>query len=389
MVYMKIIVCDITGRTLNYDVALCQAINNEVGGPDSIELWTTSSQKYPVKTKKFCSIVPSRYRNSASIIVRFLKVIDTLGAYITSIIRLFFLKPSIFHLQWFPFLSLGTRGAMMDIVFIKLIKLVSPKTKLVYTIHNICPHSMKEEKRAHYNPVFSKGLSYFDHYIVHTERTRSDVCSVFNIDERRVTTIYHGVFVPDGFCFSPLSLKRDEINIIMYGNQNWYKGTDILVDSLQFLDDHSKNVCHFTICGSIDKKYLLELQNKTCGKFIDWIPHYLSDSDLYDAINQADIIVLPYRRISQSGVLLLALSTNRLIITSDLPTFKETLIGIEDHLFFKSEDPLDLARVIGLYANEKVDVENIRYSLEKLKALYSWEYSAKKTVALYKELTQC
>ena len=386
---MKIIVCDITGRTLNYDVALCQAINNEVAGPDSIELWTTCTQKYPIKTKKFCSIVPLRYRNSASIIIRLFKVIDTLGAYITSIVRIFVLKPSIFHLQWFPFLSLGTKGAVMDIAFIKLIKLVSPKTKLVYTIHNICPHSMKEEKRAHYNPVFSKGLSYFDHYIVHTERTRSDVCSIFNLDKRHVTTIYHGVFVPEGFCFSPLSLKKGKINIIMYGNQNWYKGTDILVDSLNYLDDYSKEVCHFTICGSIDKNYLLELQNKTNGRFINWIPNYLSDSDLYEAINQADIIVLPYRRISQSGVLLLALSTNRLIITSDLPTFKETLNGIEDRLFFKSEDPLDLARVIGLYANGKVDIDSLRFSLKKLKALYSWENSAKNTVALYKGLTQC
>ena len=34
---MKIVVCDITGRTINYNVALCEALVEKIGPEDSVE----------------------------------------------------------------------------------------------------------------------------------------------------------------------------------------------------------------------------------------------------------------------------------------------------------------------------------------------------------------
>lgn len=387
---MKIVVCDITGRTLNYDVALCEAISKEQSSSDSVELWCAGLNKqYSFKKHKFFSFIPFKYRNSSAVFARLLKVLDVLFAYVRLAISLGIRHVDVFHLQWFPFISLGTRGAFVDLFFIRLLRKLTPKTKFVFTIHNICPHGMKEEERYGYNPVFLKALSLFDHFIVHTERTKQDVCEDLGLKNDSLSVVYHGVFIPQNIQFKATTLHKERITIIMYGNQNWYKGTDVFVRSLCNLKDSVKNRLHIIICGAINSEYLSELRSIETGISIEWIPRFVDDDLLYSKINESDIIVLPYRRISQSGVLLLAIATNRFIITSNLPTFKETLKGFASELFFRSEDPVDLARLISVYLNKNVDEVSLLGNIKELQSLYSWSQSAKDTLDIYKSLVKC
>jgi hypothetical protein len=61
---MKYIICDITGRTINYDVALCEAINKELSADDKIEFWSAGlEEKYRIKIHKFFSFVPKKIRS--------------------------------------------------------------------------------------------------------------------------------------------------------------------------------------------------------------------------------------------------------------------------------------------------------------------------------------
>jgi glycosyltransferase involved in cell wall biosynthesis len=383
---MKIVICDITGRTINYDLALAESIQDEIGDSSKLQLWVPKCNSLKVKVKRFFSFVPSKCRNSSNLFLRTLKVLDTFCAYFAICIRMLIQKPDIFHLQWFPFISLGTTGAFIDISFIRLIKFLSPKTKYVFTIHNICPHGMRENDRINYNPVFSKVLFLFDHFVVHTENTKKEVCQVLGIKEEKVSVVYHGVFVPEGVSFSPVHLVQENLRVIMYGNQNWYKGTDVFVESLNYLSDSVKKRIKVVICGAISPTYLTECKSYESDVRIEWIPRFVSDETLYDCIKKSDIIVLPYRRISQSGVLLLALSTRRFIITSDLDNFKETLKGFDDNLFFKVDDPKDLARVITMYADKQVEIDKISSSIAALNELYSWKRSAQTTLQTYKSL---
>lgn len=381
---MKIVICDITGRTLNYDFALFESIQ-EIVESEKLQLWVPKCGNRKSGVKSFFTLVPSKYRNSSNVFFRFLKVIDTFFAYFVICIRMVLQKPDVFHLQWFPFISLGLKGAFVDITFIRLVKALSPRTKMFFTIHNVCPHGMMENERKSYNPTFEKALSFFDHFIVHTENTKRDVCRDLNLSEESVSVVYHGVFTPKGVNFSPVDLRSDEIRIIMYGNQNWYKGTDLLVKSFNYLSESVKQKLKVTICGAISTSYFSECKSFENDVNINWIPRFIDDDTLYENINNADVIVLPYRRISQSGVLLLAIATKRFIITSDLDNFKETLNGFPDELFFKADDPKDLARVITMYSENQVNEEDIIARISSLNLLYSWGRSANMTFQLYKE----
>ena len=116
--------------------------------------------------------------------------------------------------------------------------------------------------------------------------------------------------------------------------------------------------------------YLKTLQEKAVGLDIKFIPKFVPDDVLNGIILESDVIVLPYREISQSGVLLLALYFERPIICSGLPSFKETLEGYNSHLFFEKDSPKDLARVIaGMVSEPNLDATDV----QSLKKKYSWE----------------
>ena len=143
---MKIVVCDITGRTINYNVTLCEAIYNEMEQSDTLEHWSAGlTKEYPFKTHVFTSFVPLKYRGSAKPIFRVLKALETLYAYIWIVCKLAFSKIDVFHLQWFSFITLGTTGSSMDnnLYYAYESCLSEDQDGLYYP--NMCPHRCHTE----------------------------------------------------------------------------------------------------------------------------------------------------------------------------------------------------------------------------------------------------
>ena len=73
---------------------------------------------------------------------------------------------------------------------------------------------------------------------------------------------------------------------------------------------------------------------------------FISHSDVSYYYSAADIVILPYRKIYQSGVLMMSLSYKKPVVVSDLPSFKEIIDDNRTGYVFESENSLDLSRVI-------------------------------------------
>ena len=287
--------------------------------------------------------------------------------YIGLIARVTLKKPGILHLQWLPLVEVSS----IEKHFLKILRSIAPKTKFLLTIHNIYPHDSSEGYKQVYRERFSRVSPFFDKFIVHLETTKRDFCSAFGISTERVKVIHHGVLKPKGH--DTVRRKRGNVlRLIMYGNQSTYKGTDVFVNAMTLLPQEYKDKVHALVVGKTYSGYLKELKEKKENANIEFIPEYVSDEDLYKYIADSDIIVLPYREISQSGVLLLALSTKRLIITSDIPSFKETLAGMGDDAFFESGNATNLSKLIIRYADGLVDENTQLDIIESLEAKYSW-----------------
>ena len=94
-------------------------------------------------------------------------------------------------------------------------------------------------------------------------------------------------------------------------------------------------------------------------KFIDYedVEHYYCSSDL---------VVLPYKKIYQSGVLMMTLSYERPALVSDLPPLIEVITDNENGFSFASENEDDLTDKIIKIILDKENLERVAiYSFSK------------------------
>ena len=374
---------DISGKVLNYDIALCQALSKALPSSDHFSLFAANIEpkKIDCECKKLFSLIPKSLKNSENIVKRGFKALEGVANYFYLILYLAVHKVKILHLQWLPFLEI----IAIEKVFLKTIRLISPKTKIILTVHNLYPHNSSEPRKSAYRRRFSDVQRHIDKFILHLDVSRKEFCKEFCIDESRTVVIPHGIFEPKGYVVRP-HVRGEKLNLIMYGNQNIYKGTDILIDALTMLPQEYKSKVHALIVGKTASNYLSLLQQKSKGLDVDFIPKFVPDNDLYRYISQSDVIVLPYREISQSGVLLLALNFNRLIITSDLPSFKETLSECPSELFFKSGNPQSLGLTLIGLINKKSPWDDYKFFFNDVKNRYLWENSARMTLDSYNKI---
>lgn len=371
---MKYLMVDISGKVPKYDIALCEALSKELYPKHRLMLLAANINPKEIEcdSKKLISLVPKFLRNSDNKIKRGVKALEGLFNYAYLFFYLLLKKIDVLHFQWLPFLEISS----IERFFMKVLSIVSPKTKFILTVHNIYPHNCSEKGQVRYKKRFSLIEKYFDNFILHLECSKNEFCAEFLIDPVRCYVIPHGVFTPKNLVVKP-HVRGEKLNLIMYGNQSYYKGTDVLVDALSLLPDDVKKQVHTTIVGKTAPDYLSLLREKGLGLDIEWIPEFVPDDFLYEKIMESDVIVLPYRKISQSGVLLLALCFEKVIITSDLPSFKETLFALNNKIFFESGVPGSLKDTIELCLNSNFYSDYV-CGLNSLKKKYSWDNVAKK-----------
>lgn len=375
---MDIFVIDISGKVTNYDIALCEALTNDADR--NVEFLCPLYNERPAcRVKRLVNLVPQKYKSIEHLWKRVLKLLELTINYIIVTVLIAVKRPDIVHIQWFPLLEFSS----VEIHIIRFFKIFSPKTRVIWTLHNLHPHEASESKKAMYAKRVRSMSRLIDAFIVHTEKTKKDINDYYDIDLNKISVVHHGIFVPQDFIPSPNSFSKS-ICFIIYGNLSHYKGLDIFVDAFKCLPDSYKQRIHGVIAGGIiDKNLCKRLQDESVNLNIEWHPYFLPERELYERINNSNVIVLPYRRISQSGVLLLALYFRRCILTSDLPSFKETLHGFTDDMFFESENPQSLAQLMMRYADGEIDIQKQYHVIEQLNIQYSWEKAAQKTMKVY------
>lgn len=99
---------------------------------------------------------------------------------------------------------------------------------------------------------------------------------------------------------------------------------------------------------------------------------FVSDQAYSDIVAAADAVLLPYRKITGSAVLLAAWTLGRGVVASDLPYFCEMADGEPDSAhFFPPGDASALARAIVDYVN--VPAERRQAATQRLAARYAWD----------------
>mgnify|MGYP003299613264 CR=1 FL=1 len=286
-------------------------------------------------------------------------------------------KPDIIHFQWLKI-------PQFDYFILRKIKKVSKKTKIILTAHNILPHNTGNKYKKNYGQIYS----FIDGVIVHGNNTKDNLLQMFPINKDKVVVIPHG-FLPRVKKEIPAKVNDDFITFSIIGSLSKYKGVDLLVEawcSSEYLLE-SKN-CKLIIAGAGKMDCLEKIPS---DKNIELINRFLSDEELDIVINQTDISILPYRVISQSGVLLTMLAERKPVIVSNVGDIVQ---------------PFEIAKCGWILDNIEVDIiKNLLESIIKDKSeytkikkdtkmwedigkFYSWDDIGKKTKTFYTKVIE-
>lgn len=224
---------------------------------------------------------------------------------------------------------------------------------IVLTCHDVLQHTPSPNGKE----AIALAYEFADHFIVGNKPEYNKLIKNFKIPKSRITVVEHGVYnkFDRGKYTSESAKKKYKLQgktvFLFFGFLRKYKGVLTFVDSMKYVVKKHKNA-GFHIAGSswIEGKMHLQIEDEIKK-------HKLKNNVLYrdkliplweiePTLKAADVIVLPYHNISQSGVLALSMYFKKPVIVSDI-FYEAKLINKKMGLVVKPKDVKGLANAMG------------------------------------------
>jgi len=255
----------------------------------------------------------------------------------------------------------------------------------VMTAHYVLPPDPSRRQLASARRAFGA----MDAVVAHSEHGARRLREVVGLDHHRVRVIHHGAFdyltcLPEERPL-PAELEGAEGPVILFfGLLRPYKGIDTLLQAFRRIEG-----AELWIAGNprMDIAPLESLAAEAPGR-VRFLPRFVEDAEIPALMRAADIVVLPYRDIEQSGVLYAALAFGKPMVLSAVGGFPEVAAEGAAKLV-PPEDPAALASALDELVNdETARMELSRAATHASNSSYSWDEAAKQTIALYRDLLE-
>jgi glycosyltransferase involved in cell wall biosynthesis len=364
---MHVHVVDPSAYTPPYDHALCRALGT--AGAD-VSLYTSRFAYGPVPPPSGYRRIEHFYRagallpgsgNGAQRARRALKLAEHVPGMLRY--RRAARAADVVHFQWLSVQQLDGH-------------LLPHGKPLVLTAHDVLPREPRPGQREAQRRLYER----FDAIVAHSAHGRSRLIDELGVDGERVHVIPHGAFAhladaPEG----PPPFDTDKQVVLFFGLLRPYKGLDVLLDAWREVDG-----AELWIAG-MPRMDISELRASAPAN-VRFVPRFITDRQLPPYFRRADLVVLPYREIEQSGVLFTALAFGKPLLVSDVGGFGEIAAAGAA----RAVPPGDAA-ALGAALNELLgDPVKLAALATRSRELaggeYGWPEIARRTLALYERL---
>lgn len=258
-----------------------------------------------------------------------------------------------------------------------------------YNVKLFAKHNFKIVVTVHDIESFESGNSskslvqldqYIDHYIVHNKTSKKLFLDTFNFPAEKVSIIPHGNYIDtidsNSATLKQPNLQDDDFCLLFFGQIKEVKGLDVLLKALAIRKIELSNV-RLVVVGKVWQddfsKYEQIINDLQLEEHIILNIEYIPDSQVASYYKRAQLVVLPYKRIYQSGVLLMAMSYGKAVLASDLDAMKDTIRDGENAFLFESENEDHLAeRILELSKNKELLEQVGQQAYSDMKENYSW-----------------
>ncbi len=290
-------------------------------------------------------------------------------------------KVKVIHFQWLL-------SARFDYKFIY--RLQKMGIKVVYTAHNLLPHEFRISDKKVYRRIYQA----VDKIIVHAQQNKKTLIELFNIPEKKIAVIPHGNYFslreinPELTLIEArriLGLEKDDFYLLFFGNIRPYRGLDTLLKAMAYLRNIPQ--IKLIVAGDIKDEAICEdlVDLLRVRDSVNFYLTYIPLKYLGQYFYSADLVVLPYYQVYQSGAIQLAYAFHRPVISTRVGGIPEVVDEGKSGLLIPPGDERALAKaILKLYnlPREKLrEMGEYAYNLAKTK--FSWEKIAEDTINLY------
>jgi glycosyltransferase involved in cell wall biosynthesis len=251
-------------------------------------------------------------------------------------------KFNIIHVQWL--LHYPT-----DIFFLKKISKCAKKhsIKLIYTAHNALPHINGEKSKKSMGQIYK----LFDTVIVHGNDTKKEIQTYFpNVKAEYYIQKHGAILTTKNNIEVDKDLMADNLyrrvakckgkKILLLGNIFHNKGFDRI---MKYWCDREKELQGniLIVAGSLkeaDQEYRdLEKKAETIDSII-YYPQFVSNAEHDFLFSTCDVVALPYRHASMSGVIFSAAQFCKTVLTTNAGCIPEYIIDGENAFLVDNND---------------------------------------------------
>jgi beta-1,4-mannosyltransferase len=243
----------------------------------------------------------------------------------------------------------------------------------VWTVHNLPPHEINATDLT----ALWLLAREIDVFVCHSVDVASRVRRWLRPSRSSAIVLmrlgnYDGVYPPpqdpERFAQS-FGIPLNKPIVTVLGLLRAYKGLDIALDAARLLKPSVHLVIAGTPLGDITE---LRRAAAASADHVTLIADRLSDQNVSNLLHLSEMMWLPYRRISSSSAVLLALTASRGFIASDLPFFREILEGAAGAgRLVKPGSPMALAEATRAYL--RVPASERAAAARKLADRYAWD----------------
>lgn len=277
-------------------------------------------------------------------------------------------KPDLVLVQWWhPFFSPA---------YWSILKMLKRKTRVIFACHNVFPHESFPIKKFLTRSVLRQG----DGYIVHSQTDVSDLNSLLNLPDYRLTVIptFNAFKIKNMSKIDArniLSIDPAETVLLFFGFIREYKGLKHLIRALPIIINKIPNT-RLLIVGDFfenDREDYFELFSQTGVKNrITLVEGYVPDADVEKYFAASDLVVLPYESATQSGIVQIAYSFDKPVIATNVGGLPEVVLDGQTGFIVPAFSEEELAAAVICYFSEN-KAEEFEKNIKLEAYRYSWD----------------
>ena len=264
--------------------------------------------------------------------------------------------------------------------------------KIVITAHDVTPLSGRSSMKV----LARIGYHMADAIIAHNKRIEHDLANYAALDKKKVTIIPSGNHIglvggvpPKYEARKRLGIKEEEISLLFFGQIKKTKGLDTLLKALPHVVGTYPKL-KLMVAGRVWKDnidYYTDIAKQVgVADYCTWRIEYIPNEEATGYFSAADIIVLPYRQIYQSAVVLMALSLGKVVLASDLEGMREVIIDGETGFLFPADDSKALGeKLSAILSNPSKMSEVAESGYQKALCDHSWSMIGRLTAQCYEK----